>query len=111
MKFVHLGWPGYGGRMAGRTLVTWLSSAGRRKVRHLVMASAVHHCARGPIHRVSDGSATGVGQQIRGAERGSKDQPKGWSGFSEFGRKTSELEQLDHHADRNGCGCNQCLGP
>ena len=76
-----------------------------------VMARAVHHCAPGPIHRVSDGSATGVSQQIRGAERGSKDQPKGWPGFSEFGRKTSELEQLDHHADRNGCGCNQRLGP
>lgn len=98
--------PSDGGQDLGQVVVL----PGSRKVRHLVMASAVHHRARRPIHHVSDRRTTGVGQQIRGAERGSKDQPKGWPGFSDFARKTSELEQLDHHTDRNGCGCNQCLG-
>jgi hypothetical protein len=61
---------GYSRRMAARLFVRWWSSPRSRKVRYLVMASAVHHRARGPIHRVSDGSTTGVGEQILGAERG-----------------------------------------
>ena len=66
--------------MAVRTFVRGLSSPGSRKVRHPVLASAVHDRACRPIHGIGDGSTSGVGEQVRGVERGSKDQPKGWHG-------------------------------